>query len=1185
MDVWMTNDPGQSRPNAGISSIPSTGLQELEPRLLLSASGYDAQEPVLPISLDQPEVVASAGGAQILGIDVSVWQGSINWSSVAASGKEFAFIRAIDRHGVTDTRFINNMNGASSAGIAAGAYHFVSPWTDGFNDAVQEAALFASVLAPYITDDFLRPVIDIEAGPPLSPTPIELDNTVLTNWVHDYMAEFVRLTGVEPLIYTNTNHAQVAFDSGVNAYDLWLANWTNDPNNPPGGNADGVWNGYDLWQYSSTTSVPGIAGNVDGDVYFGDINQLIADYGIHSTPDDHGDDKDNATVVALPSTTAGNIENGLDSDWFELTLTVGEDYTFSVLADGLASGELRLYANTGSLLATDTGPASGGTLAELQYTPVASGVYYLSVESPTDAPGGYDLAVQEADDYGDTIATAVGPLTSFAPGGIQSSGDVDMFFFTATAGMQYDILLNDAGVPDGTLSLLNSGGFLVSQDSGSSPGGTHAQIQWTASSSGLMYVAASADPGSLGGYIVTLAESDPQIDGDLDGDGFVGIADLNLVLGNWNQSVTPGDLLAGDPDGDGFVGIADLNVVLGNWNAGTPPVENESSASQDEVVAPHIGTHTLGIDVSTHQGTINWSSVASSNIEFVWAKATEGVNFIDNKWVTNVNGAHNAGLLVGGYHFATPYTGGNDDAADEASDFYDALAPYLGDGFLRPVLDLEGSNTLSVTVLSNWVHDFMNTFSTLSGGIVPIIYTGTNHANNELNSSVNIYDLWFPRWPASPDFNNPPAAPGIWSSVGYDLWQYSGGGETIPGISGGVDGDVFHGDLSAFGAKYAIDTADDHGDDKDEATVVAVPSTTAGVIENTWDSDWFELTLAVGEDYTFSVLADGLASGELRLHANTGTQLAIDTGPASGGTLAELQYTPVASGVYYLSVESSGTGGYDLAVQETDDYGDTIATAVGPLTSFAPGGIQSSGDVDMFFFTATAGMQYDILLNDAGVPDGTLSLLNSGGFLVTQDSGSSPGGTHAQIQWTASSSGVMYVAASAGPGSLGGYIVTLAESDPQIDGDLDGDGFVGIADLNLVLGNWNQSVTPGDLLAGDPDGDGFVGIADLNVVLGNWNAGTPPAATNASQDETTASSVTQPTDVQRVARRADASDTPGDPPANTHHHEVPVAPVRTDRAQGLAIANWRASDRSVFGEGSTDRYTPAIGLWEQDDDE
>ncbi len=68
------------------------------------------------------------------------------------------------------------------------------------------------------------------------------------------------------------------------------------------------------------------------------------------------------------------------------------------------------------------------------------------------------------------------------------------------------------------------------------------------------------------------------------------------------------------------------------------------------------------------------------------------------------------------------------------------------------------------------------------------------------------------------------------------------------------------------------------------------------------------------------------------------------------------------------------------------------------------------------------------------------------------------------------------------------YTVSIA----ALLGDLNSDGFVGIADLNIVLGAWNQAVPPGDPLA-DPSGDGFVGIADLNVVLGNWNAGTPPS--------------------------------------------------------------------------------------------
>jgi hypothetical protein len=60
--------------------------------------------------------------------------------------------------------------------------------------------------------------------------------------------------------------------------------------------------------------------------------------------------------------------------------------------------------------------------------------------------------------------------------------------------------------------------------------------------------------------------------GDVDGDGFVGITDLNLILANWNQNVPPAAPMA-DLSGDGFVGIEDLNTVLGNWNTGAPPTD------------------------------------------------------------------------------------------------------------------------------------------------------------------------------------------------------------------------------------------------------------------------------------------------------------------------------------------------------------------------------------------------------------------------------------------------------------------------------------------------------------------------------------------------------------------------------------------------------------------------------------
>jgi hypothetical protein len=66
---------------------------------------------------------------------------------------------------------------------------------------------------------------------------------------------------------------------------------------------------------------------------------------------------------------------------------------------------------------------------------------------------------------------------------------------------------------------------------------------------------------------------------------------------------------------------------------------------------------------------------------------------------------------------------------------------------------------------------------------------------------------------------------------------------------------------------------------------------------------------------------------------------------------------------------------------------------------------------------------------------------------------------------------------------------------PPVEGDIDGDGFVGVVDLNIVLSKWNLDVGPDDPSGADPTGDGFVGVADLNMILGNWNAGIPPAVT------------------------------------------------------------------------------------------
>jgi hypothetical protein len=309
-------------------------------------------------------------------------------------------------------------------------------------------------------------------------------------------------------------------------------------------------------------------------VFFGSLNDLIAGYGIVIAPDDHGNVLADATAVSLPSATAGTLDTIMDDDWFSVALGTGQSYTFNLVGGSLGEAEFALYTETGTLIASTTGPGPDGMLGQLQYTPLIGGTYHLRVSSTNLEVGSYGLSVQETDDHGDSIAQATTLVGGLALGGIQNFGDQDYFHFTAAAGMQYDIKALDFGVPDAVITLYDALGTQIDQQSGSNPGGTHAQLTWTAAAAAEMYFSISAATASTGDYIVTLTESEAQtqLDGDLDDDGFVGIGDLNVVLGNWNQNVTAGDLSAGDPSGDGFVGIEDLNVVLGNWNAGTPPV-------------------------------------------------------------------------------------------------------------------------------------------------------------------------------------------------------------------------------------------------------------------------------------------------------------------------------------------------------------------------------------------------------------------------------------------------------------------------------------------------------------------------------------------------------------------------------------------------------------------------------------
>jgi GH25 family lysozyme M1 (1,4-beta-N-acetylmuramidase) len=191
------------------------------------------------------------------GIDVSNWQGTIDWAKVRGAGKRFVIAKATEGVGFKDPSYERNKSGAMAQGIAFGAYHFARPE----NDPVREADWFVS--ASGYKRGMLIPTLDLERTGGRGPTG-------LTNWTKAWLKRVHDRLGVRPMIYTSPSFWRQNLDDtrwfADNGYAvLWVAHWGTTSPSVPASN----WGGrsWTFWQYSSNGSVSGISGRVDLDRY------------------------------------------------------------------------------------------------------------------------------------------------------------------------------------------------------------------------------------------------------------------------------------------------------------------------------------------------------------------------------------------------------------------------------------------------------------------------------------------------------------------------------------------------------------------------------------------------------------------------------------------------------------------------------------------------------------------------------------------------------------------------------------------------------------------------------------------------------------------------------------------------------------------------------------------------------
>ena len=183
----------------------------------------------------------------IHGIDVSHYQGNIDWPSVASSHVRFAYLKATQGSDYVDPSFSHNMAHIRKTTLLVGPYHFFDPKVD----TKQQLDNFLTTIKGQTLN--LVPMVDVESNEQL--TAQEVQKSLLK-----FLQQLEKRIGCQPIIYSYASFWQTDITAEFDNYSFWLADFSKTPH-PPAGVKH-----WDIWQYSDKGQIPGIEGPVDMDV-------------------------------------------------------------------------------------------------------------------------------------------------------------------------------------------------------------------------------------------------------------------------------------------------------------------------------------------------------------------------------------------------------------------------------------------------------------------------------------------------------------------------------------------------------------------------------------------------------------------------------------------------------------------------------------------------------------------------------------------------------------------------------------------------------------------------------------------------------------------------------------------------------------------------------------------------------
>lgn len=229
----------------------------------------------------------------LFGIDVSDWQGLIDWEKVKAQGVDFVMLRAGYGAGNIDKRFQRNASELNRLGIPFGVYWFSYAYTQDM--ARKEAEYCLNTIKPYRVEYPVCFDFEYDSDSYAKEHGVKFVASTLDALGRAFL-ERIEKSGYYAMNYTNIDFLSRGFSSLTSRFATWLAQW--DVKAPTKSCA--------IWQYSAQVKMNGISGQVDGNYSYKDFKQILTEggfNGLSKTPDAPASDSSEKHVIYTDKST------------------------------------------------------------------------------------------------------------------------------------------------------------------------------------------------------------------------------------------------------------------------------------------------------------------------------------------------------------------------------------------------------------------------------------------------------------------------------------------------------------------------------------------------------------------------------------------------------------------------------------------------------------------------------------------------------------------------------------------------------------------------------------------------------------------------------------------------------------------------------------------------------------------